>query len=416
MDDTYCKRAENELVLRAFNNTVDAALCCKSQRPINLYNKEKIEQVKLDLKNGVKNEHCNICWRNEANGIQSWRQIGNASDINNNIKKSIEVYLDNTCDLSCIYCSHKYSSKWTQEIAHASTKDKKFLQKVLNDDKFIATEKVNHIDIILDTITDVGKNSQPYEHYNIILLGGEPLLSPYQKKDVIDDIVSAFYKETENNRFLTIGIVTNGNTPDLIIDRNIQTILDKKNKYPNIKFNVNLSMESVGETAEFIRFGLNWKQFLKNYKKYLKAEIIVGFSMTLNIVSFSNMPEFFETIFQLTKDYSLWYKRTYFRLNLVEYPKFLSIALLDDRYKHIFDKTKEIIKNNQDMFLDNNFYEQLLKEIEFAETLYGSNTDPKLYTTALKYFDYLKRVRNTDLEKLDNNLYNFLLEMKNENS
>jgi organic radical activating enzyme len=416
MADTWCKRAENELVLRAFDNKVDAALCCKSLNPVSLFDKEALQKVRNDLKNGIKNKHCGVCWFHESKGMQSWRQMGNAGYINDDIEKTIEVYLDNTCDLSCIYCSHKYSSKWAQEITHASKEDQQFLQTVLNDDTFVATEKVNHTKIILDTISDIGKKSKPNKHYNIILLGGEPLLSPFQKKDIIDDIVNAFYKETYTDRFLTIGIVTNGNTPDTIIDKTIKTILDKQKKYPNITFKINLSMESVGDIAEFVRYGVNWNQFLKNYKKYLEAEIIVGFSMTVNIVSFDNMPKFFEQIFRLTTEYSPWRKRTYFRLNLVEYPRFLSIALFDERYKHIFEETKQIIKNNKDVFLDNNFYDQLLKEIEFAETLYGSNTDIKLYNTALKYFEYLKRTRNTDLEKINNNLYKFLLEMKNGNS
>lgn len=416
MHDTYCKRAENELVLRAFNNTVDAALCCKSQNPINLLDNQSIEQVKNDLANGIKNQHCDVCWYHESKGIQSWRQMGNSSDLNKDIDKTIEVYLDNTCDLSCIYCSHKYSSKWAQELQYATDEDRNFLQDILNDNTFVATEKVNHIKIILDTITDVGRKSKPNEHYNIILLGGEPLLSPFHKKNVIEEIVTAFYKHTDDDRFLNVGIVTNGNTPDNIIDKTVDTIVDMQNKYPNIKFTVNISIESIGKTAEFIRYGLDWNQLLKNYKKYMQAEIITGFSMTLNIVSFIDMPDFFETIFKLTKEYSPWRKRTYFRLNLAEYPRFLSIALFDDRYRYIFDKTKEIIKNNYDVFLDNNFYEQLLKEFEFAENLYGSNNNNKLYDTAIQYFDYLKRTRNIDLKEINSELYNFLWEIKNGHS
>tara|TARA_B110000503_G_scaffold11872_1_gene16015 strand:+ start:10553 stop:11785 length:1233 start_codon:yes stop_codon:yes gene_type:complete len=408
MADTWCKRAEHELILRSFNNEVEAALCCKSQNPVSLFDKGALQKVKEDLKNGIKNTHCTVCWFHESKGIQSWRIIGNLSRIND---KTIEVYLDNTCDQACIYCSPKYSSKWSQEVNHASIIDKSFLKTVLNDNTFVETKKQNNITLILDQLVDIGEHSKPDVAYQIILLGGEPLLSPYLKKNVIDDIISAFYLKTNVDRKLKIIIVTNGNTPDLLMDRTLLVINESLEKYKNLKFTINLSMEATDNIAEFVRHGVSWKQFIKNYKKYLDNGVEVGFSMTLNNVTFMNTPTFLKEMIELAKNSNGWRKRTFFKVNVAQYPKFLSIALLPESYRYIFNECKQIIQNNKEYILDNVFFNQFFQDLSFAEDLFSSEVEKQKHVSiALNYFEYLKRTRGTNLLDVNPDLHQYLKE------
>lgn len=408
MADTWCKRAEHELILRSFNNEVEAALCCKSQNPVSLFDKGALQKVKEDLKNGIKNTHCTVCWLHESKGIQSWRIIGNLSRIND---KTIEVYLDNTCDQACIYCSPKYSSKWSQEVNHASIIDKSFLKTVLNDNTFVETKKQNNITLILDQLVDIGEHSKPDVAYQIILLGGEPLLSPYLKKNVIDDIISAFYLKTNVDRKLKIIIVTNGNTPDLLMDRTLLVINESLEKYKNLKFTINLSMEATDNIAEFVRHGVSWKQFIKNYKKYLDNGVEVGFSMTLNNVTFMNTPTFLKEMIELAKNSNGWRKRTFFKVNVAQYPKFLSIALLPESYRYIFNECKQIIQNNKEYILDNVFFNQFFQDLSFAEDLFSSEVEKQKHVSiALNYFEYLKRTRGTNLLDVNPDLHQYLKE------
>jgi organic radical activating enzyme len=406
MVDTYCKRAEYELILRSFNDDVEAALCCKSQHPVSLFDKGALDKVRDDLENGIQNKHCSVCWLHEKNGLDSWRLQGNVSRI---AEKSIEVYLDNTCDQKCIYCSAKFSSKWAQEINQAQPEDKKFLTSILNDDTFVATQKKNHIDIILENIANVGEASRDYHQHQIILLGGEPLLSPQVKKDVINDIVGAFYSKTEPTRQLKIMVVTNGNSPDIVIDRALKSIKETSEKYENLKFTINLSMESTGSNAEFVRNGVDWNQFIKNYQKYLENNLEVGFSMTLNSVSFLDTPNFMRQMINYAKNSSGWRQRTFFRVNVAQYPKHLSIATLPEEYRYIFEECKSVIEENKEIILDELFIETFAREIHFAEKLFGKEPNKKLQIkTALTYFDYLKKTRGQDLEVINPRLYNYL--------
>lgn len=406
MSDTWCKRADYELILRSFNNDVEAALCCKSQNPVSLFDKGALQKVKEDLKNGIKNNHCNVCWFHESKGIQSWRIIGNLSRIND---KTIEIYLDNTCDQACIYCSPKYSSKWSQEINHASESDKLFLKTVLNDNTFDNSVKKNNVKAILDHLAIIGEESRSYIEYQIILLGGEPLLSPYIKRNIIDDIVSAFYSKTKDDRKLKIVIVTNGNTPDQLLDRTISSIKESTIGYKNLKFTVHLSMESTGEVAEFVRHGVSWEQFIKNYKKYLDNEIIVGFSMTLNTVTFLETPKFINEMIEIAKNSPAWQKRTFFKVNVAQYPKFLSIALLPKSFKYIFDECRDIINYNRDYILDDSLLNQFHQDLKFAESFLDIETEkPQYSNTALKYFEYIKKSRNMSIENVNPDLYDYL--------
>ena len=412
MADTWCKRAELELILRSFNNDVEAALCCKSQRPVSLYEDGALEKVRNDLANGVRNQHCSVCWLDEANGVESWRIQGNLTPM---VDKSIEIYLDNFCDQKCIYCSPKYSSQWAKEIEDAEAEDKKFLQRMLNDDTFVATQRENHIKRILEEVTRLGEQSRQYYNHQIVLLGGEPLISPHVKKNIIDDVVEAFYLKTEFTRNLKILIVTNGNSPDVVVDRTIDSINSLTDKYENLKFTINISMEATGKTAEYIRYGLNYAQFLKNYKRYLDNNFEVGFSMTMNNVSFFDTPNFLSNMIDIAKKSSGWRKRTFFRLNVARYPKFLSIAVLPEEYRYIFDECKQIIKDNQDTILDGSFVEDWFIGSAFAEKIFGSDENKKSTCEhALRYFDYLNRTRGIDINNINSTLYKVIEKATNE--
>ena len=409
MNDTYCKRANHELILRSFNNDVEAALCCKSQHPVSLFDRYALQKVKEDLNNGIKNTHCNVCWYKENNGIPSWRQIGNDLQI---YGKSIEIYFDNTCDQACIYCSPKYSSKWFQEIKHATSEDKKLLNNFINDRTFKQTPRQNNKIAIMQEIANVGSASDPGDYVAIVLLGGEPLLSQqFDKTNILKEIVETFYLKANEDVNLLITIVTNANTPDTIIDQTIKTSYLLLKKYSKLQLTVQLSIESIEKNAEFIRYGLDYNQFLKNIKKYLESNITVGFSMAVNTVSFIDTPNFLNTVFSLCKKYNNY---TFFNFNLVDYPEFLSIKTLPKTYQYILDQCRDIFNSNIECFYKDSLYKRTMIQLDHAETKLGTELDQKHYDNAKKYFSYIEKSRNKKLKDVNIDLYNFLMDAQNE--
>ena len=409
MTQIDCKRVDYELILRAFNNTIEGSYCCVASS-VDIGIPGSLEKVKQDLDNGIWPDHCRICEKDEHTGIQSWRQLGN--DIYKNNKQiGIELYLENTCDLACIYCSRKYSSVWESEIDNALPADKEMLTELVNDSGFIASRKIDFTTRILEHVADRAAITSTENSFHIILLGGEPLLVKYFKKNIIEDIVDAFFSKTSDNRKLFIKIVTNGNTPDTIVDKNIEIIRRLRRKFINLHIVMDMSIDSAGKNAELVRYGLDYNQWLKNFKKYLKNGIQAGCRVSFNTVSFKDTTTIMNAVFDIVETVGL---KTYFAFNPVRYPKYLSIGMLPEYDKHVIDDIKTLIYKRQHL-IDNVAWPTITKYmhnvepfLDNAKELVGTITGEKqvnLAKDALRFFEYIKRVRNKDLKTVHPDLY-----------
>ena len=406
MNDTYCKRVGNEIILRGFHKKGEIALCCKSLHPFSMDTDiSEINEVKTALDNGIYHKHCNYCWKLEHNGQKSWRQTGN--EMPDDAKKNVEIYLDNTCDLACVYCTPKYSSSWIQEIASANKKNIP-IQSFINDDYYDKQkETYNHIPKILSFIEQLGKEAKNSKPLFISMLGGEPLLTSAVKKDVIGSIITAFYKHADDNEYLGIQIVTNGNTPDAIIDKTLNKINQLQDKHPQLRVSVNLSTESIGKAAEFIRYGLDWKQFEKNCNKWLNAPgIDVSWSMAVNMISWKFTPEFLVWAIKKAREYN---KKTHFNFNTVDYPQHMSIKMLPPSDYQIFNTIKNICEKNKSIFTNLYLYEKTMMQIESAKTDFSNLHEADIeIKKALKYLDYMKKHRNKDINDINPELLTHL--------
>lgn len=406
--DTYCKRVDYETIIRGFNDEGELALCCKSQHPLPLATStlDDLKKVKEDLKNGIRNPHCQFCWIAEDEGRKSWRQIGN--DLENWDYHTIELYMNNTCDLACIYCSPKYSSSWQQEISNLPEESAVHIAGLVNDFYFKKrTKKVNHVPKALDIVRYAGSQAVGQSHTTqIVLLGGEPLLTPFIKKNIVDDIIEAFYETATEECKLKLGIVTNANTPDDIIDKTIEMISLSKAKHKNLEVFLSVSIESTGKMAEFIRHGLKWSQFEKNLNKWLASGNSIAFSTAVNIISWFDIEKFFEYTFNMAKQHSV---QIGYRFNVAEFPDYLSIALLPPKFKYKFENIRSIINENKEYIKGGELaLTQLYQQINDAEILYGKNeNDPVIKNRGFKYFHYLKTRRKVDVAEVCSEVAHF---------
>lgn len=409
MSDTYCKRVENETILRGFSKAGEIALCCKSQDPFPMDTDiNELQKVKYALQDGYKHPHCNFCWRQEEKGIKSWRQIGNEIEMN---YRNVEIYLDNTCDLACVYCSPKYSSSWSQEIKFAKNNNIDIKDYINEDPYDKQKEQYNHLPKILSYIEQLGREAKESKPLYLCLLGGEPLLSTAFKKDIIDAIVSAFYKTAHRKAFLGINIVTNCNTPDPIINKCIKKIKQNKQMHPNLDIHISVSVEGTGERAEYVRYGLDWNQFHKNLRKWLMLkECSVSFSMAVNLISWKSTPGFFEWAFYIAKEHG---QKISFQFNTVMYPLHLSINMLPQDQFFIFDEIEKICIKNKEQFPDEGTYNRFMIQVEQAKNKFSSlSTDKELINKTIKYIDYIKKYRKKDINDFNPELHEYLISQR----
>ena len=95
-----------------------AASCCKAYSdPLSSFDNIKQltdswDQQRQLLQHGHEIPSCNFCWQRESQGQQSYRHLKVNEAVN-----QIELYLDNTCNQMCGYCSPKFSSTWENSIS-----------------------------------------------------------------------------------------------------------------------------------------------------------------------------------------------------------------------------------------------------------------------------------------------------------
>jgi len=197
-----------------------------------------------------------------------------------------EVYLHNTCDLACVYCSPVFSEKVNQEL-------KKFgpypigIQPVVEHqdrDKFFDAY-----------ITWLKINGNKLTRLSI--LGGEPLLQKefWQILELLPEI---------NNRNLELSINTNLNCSSTTIQRLIDTARDLTVSRSIKQIHVSASLDCWGEQAEFVRSGLNIEHWQKNFEDLASNKWInLSVHQVITSLTIKTASELQQRIAEYKKDY-----------------------------------------------------------------------------------------------------------------
>lgn len=282
MNNTLCSAAWTDINLDFASRTIRH--CCKSldmpfpeTLTVDFFNNsERINQTRSDLFNGIQSPDCIRCWDDYKLTGNAYRDFKNewksVTDANDFIE-FIEIFLDNLCDMSCVYCDEVASSKIASE------------KKVNNPKNMKAEEDLTVFVSFLETV------AKKQKHINLSFLGGEVT---YSKKFFyfVEQLLS---NETLVNSTVYFSILTNCNSSDAAMLKTITLF----NKMPdNWYVNVSVSNESTGSAAELVRYGLSWDRFLKNFRMYYKHSKVSSLLIapTLTIFTVKTFPEFIKTM------------------------------------------------------------------------------------------------------------------------
>ena len=163
-----------------------------------------------------------------------------------------EVYLDNVCDLACIYCQPFFSSRINDEL-------KKFGPTIVGLDY---TPKLVNSDQYFNRYLEwLDQNVQHLTR--LAIQGGEPMLQKNLWK-ILD-----FLKEKVNPN-LEISINTNLNAPTEKIQQYVETVKELLVNRSIKRADVQISLDCWGPQQEFIRYGVNLDQWEKNFEYLIK--------------------------------------------------------------------------------------------------------------------------------------------------
>jgi molybdenum cofactor biosynthesis enzyme MoaA len=242
---------------------------------------EKLSQLDIE-------KNCKYCIDIESNGGE-WSHRMHFMDSNNENFITASISFDNLCNLKCITCSPTNSSQLANEIENPEIRKKytsihkkqpikiEFLKEMLSNVQFSPQ--------ILRKATKVG--SPDYTYLRIEILGGEPLINP-AVYEFLDWLIEQPYASLTG-----VNITTNGTTFN---DKFIKYI-----KHFNY-FSLQLSIDGIEDTFEYIRFGSKFSTLKevtdKFYELYrtIPEKFIMSFNYTLSWMNSLHIGEFFNWV------------------------------------------------------------------------------------------------------------------------
>jgi len=263
--DTFCVAPWYSIHV---DSTGRLAPCCKFSKSLHTYNhiekyfkSPELEQVRQDLLNGVKNAHCDRCWKDEDNGADSLRLISNRTigpntnrPIIEQIKepklsdiKSFDLTLGNLCNLKCVMCYPGLSSQLLAEANLNPTLknryDKNYIQKDFDWPKG-------------DDFVDWCNQHLPHA-IHIKFTGGEPFIIPWIQT-VLDKIPDEQKKKCILHFTTNLTIVNLG-------------LFENFSKFKEVWLSV--SVEGIEDTHEYLRYGHKWETLETNIRLIQEMKI-----------------------------------------------------------------------------------------------------------------------------------------------
>ena len=257
-------------------------------------NQRYLDAQRKKLANNEKPSECGRCFYYEEKGIKSLRtdtldfdwwkpyadHINENTDMATGRYERDPVYFDlklgNKCNLACRMCSPSDSSLIEKEIRKDPTlfdynpvykQDIDFINQHYTDDR--------KIDMVFDAISNVEQLVE------LKFTGGEPFLNQ-RIPQFIDQCIDKGIADKIKIHF-TSNLTT---LPDKILDKL------SKFKYSNI----NVSMEGIESTYEYIRYPASWDKFSKNFDKLISSGVNYSVTYTANNLSVVDMHRWLDWI------------------------------------------------------------------------------------------------------------------------
>jgi radical SAM protein with 4Fe4S-binding SPASM domain len=308
---------------------------------------EKNSKIKKQMLEDQKPKNCSGCYlqehgRKNLSSISSrlyyTRELGPSVDnkiydqIENFSLHHVDLRWSNHCNQACVYCSPQYSSRWAQELG------------VTIKSPIESRKKVK--EFVFENIKTLK---------NVYLAGGEPLLM------------------NENREFLELLLEENPKV-NIRVNTNLSStktgVFDLLCKFKNVHWTV--SVETVEEQYEYVRYHGSWNDFLQNLKQIQKLNHKITFNMLYFILNYKSIfstvrffkgLEFHENSFVIGPLYTPEY------LNILNLPekilselknKFINELTTSNHYlKNSYENILQYISNtpwNKDI---SNFQEQI---------------------------------------------------------
>jgi len=367
------------------------------KNPKLLHNTEQKKNDRQQMLNGERPPGCEYCWKIEdmekdaisdrvyKTKIYSQKEIDDAFNIpvNEDVDlKTLEISFDRTCNFACSYCNPAFSTTWVKDIKKNGSYDG------------LKSDGRNHFTHTHDSAQLFKfKDKNPYAEafmqwwesdlhrtlQELRITGGEPLLSGYTWQ------LFEWFNENKGKSNTRLAINSN-----LGINRKeVERLLDATQ---NVELDLYTSNESMGNHAEYIRDGLDWKQWISNFEYLLEGKQLRALHCmcTINALCLESLDKFLDLILHYKTKYGK--EQVNFSLNILRFPSFQSPLVLPDEIRQSRSNKLQrwFNKNSSSEFLHEMELNQLQRLIDYLDIVKTPHNEsfelPKLRNDFKKFF------------------------------
>lgn len=347
-----------------------------------IWNGERYKTMRQKMLAGERCEECSACYQTEDSGVNSFRQSSNRdyAEFLNYVNetnqdgsldsvnlKYLDIRWSNICNFKCKGCSSTYSSSWaTEDNKHGQNKQVLIFAGGQNNNGLY-----EQIKPYLSSVKE------------IYFAGGEPLLMD-KHYEILEHLISIGNTD--------IKIRYNSNLSSLHY-KNI-SVIELWKKFSNIHMNV--SIDSWGDRAEYIREGTDWIKLKENFELIKKEcpHIRLGISAVVSIFNVYTLPEFIDYMIKN----SLIDNNVHINFYCLQNPSFYSFDVFDDNMRKIV----------VDKLLNTSHVGHIKSQIEnVIRQLESSNYNSTLFQQFKNYTEYYDSIRNRNFIETFPELKNF---------
>ena len=323
-----------------------------------------LEDMKLDQKPHI----CRMCHPGYRDNKNQWQTTQWSVNDFKNLKIDTtpaaicDYIFSDVCNMTCMYCDAYHSNQWA---------------KLTNDPQPINQEWDSAAeDCLIDYLDRYIINQVP--QFRIQMLGGEPLLN-WNKLEKFLLRITKVFEHTDTK--LTIAIISNLN----VLQKNVENFI-KFSEQHDIQTGIQGSIDTIGDTAENIRTGLNFDLFVSNMDLFVSnPNIMCSINASVNMLSISTMPQHYEywTNYAI-KNNRILGSDFLFGNNIVTFPRSMSPTLLPHSYTKYIQSSKKVLTDNWNG--ETQLLKNIIKRLDLLEYHIGTERTPENLYQARKFY------------------------------
>ena len=280
-DNTYCHYPFNAIAMKDWHkDTLFAAWpCCgmadttldkklldipnvADLTPQQIFDHPRFEQLRNNLKSGIKDKACAHCWKQEQMGLESLRLQSNREYFAGNGLNTVDIKTSNLCNLQCRMCTPLNSHSLMKDYNYFVSIGKKSEIRLLTNNAFRESDPLD----IEDSIQYKWLLDNTDKIKVLKASGGEPF---YDKR--IIKLLEA-YKENGHDKDTILAFHTNATC---FSDEILELIKGFDNRHT-------FSVDAIGKLYDYVRYPATFNILEKNIARY--QETINYKDLDFNIV------------------------------------------------------------------------------------------------------------------------------------